>query len=123
MKLLLSISLLAFSGNAMAEWVEYSTRSNGDIHFYDTTRMEKHGDVISVWTRVRYKRSVMAASSYQSLLRLDCAERTETVLQSTFYTDKEWGKPAMATNTNAKPKQIVGENSPSDLLISILCEG
>jgi len=63
----------------------------------------------------------MAASSYQSLLKLDCAANTETVLQSTFYTDKEWQKPAMATNTIAKPKTVVQPNSASGQLFSILC--
>jgi len=55
----------------------------------------------------------MAASSYQSLLTLDCSENSETVLQNTFYTDKDWKKPAMATNKNVKPKKMVKPNSYS----------
>jgi len=57
----------------------------------------------------------MAASSYQSFLTLDCSENSETVLQSTFYTDRDWNKPAMATNTTAKPA--------TQQLINILCKG
>jgi len=122
MKPLLSILLLAFSSGAMAEWIEYSTRPNGDVFFYDNARVEKNGPQISVWTRVRFKRSVMAASSYQSLLRLDCSEYSETVLQSTFYTDKDWNTPAMATNTNVKPKKIIKESSATGQLVKILCK-
>ena len=121
MKQALSILLLFLSSNVMAEWTEYSTRPNGDVFFYDTARVEKNGSLISVWTRVRYKRSVMAASSYQSLLRLDCSENSETVIQSTFYTDKDWNTPAMATNTNPKPKTTVAPNSTTGQLVSILC--
>jgi len=121
MKQVLSIFLLFLSSNVMAEWTEYSTRPNGDVFFYDNARVEKNGSLISVWTRVRYKRSVMAASSYQSLLRLDCSENSETVIQSTFYTDKDWNTPAMATNTNAKPKKYIKANSATRQLINILC--
>jgi len=106
----------------MAEWVEYSTASNGDVYFYDNARVEKNGNQFSVWTRIRYKTSVMAALSYQSLLNLDCSENSETVLQSTFYNDKDWNKQAMATNTNAKPKTMVKPNSATGQLINILCK-
>lgn len=106
----------------MAEWIEYTTRSNGDVYFYDDARIEKNGNQISVWTRVRYKTSVMAASSYQSFLTLDCSENSETVLQSTFYTDRDWNKPAMATNTTAKPKITIKENSATGQLVDILCK-
>ena len=122
MKQVLSIFLLFLSSNVMAEWTEYSTRPNGDVFFYDTARVEKNGSLISVWTRVRYKRSVMAASSYQSLLRLDCSENSETVIQSTFYTDKDWNTPAMATNTNVKPAISIKENSATGQLANILCK-
>lgn len=122
MKQFLSIMLLTFSCNVMAEWVEFTVRSNGDVYFYDDGRVEKNGNQISVWTRIRYKTSVMAASSYQSFLRLDCSEDSETVLQSTFYSDKNWNKPAMATNTNAKPKKYVKENSATGHLINLLCK-
>jgi len=106
----------------MADWVEYSTKSNGDVFFYDNERVEKNDNQITVWTRVRFKTSVMAASSYQSFLRLDCYENSETVLQSTFYTDKDWSSPAMATNTNAKPKKMIQRNSATGQLVSILCK-
>jgi len=121
MKPLLSIFLLIISCNAMAEWIEYATKSNGDIFFFDNARVEKVGSEISVWSRVRFKTSVMAASSYRSHLKLDCSENSETVLQSTFYTDKDWNTPAMATNTNAKPKKKINPKSPTGQLAKILC--
>ena len=114
--------LLGISCNSVAAWVEYSTMPNGDVHFYDDARVEKDNSHISVWTRIRYKTSVMAASSYQSHVRLDCIEKSETVLQSTFYTDKDWIKPAMATNTNEKPKTLIQENSAAWKLADILCK-
>ncbi len=121
MKQIILISLLTFSSTALAQWIEFSTKSNGDVYFYDDARVEKKGNEISVWTRIRYKTSVMAASSYQSLVKLNCVENSETILQSTFFTDKDWVKPAMATNTNAKPKTYAKENSATQQLISILC--
>ncbi|MFK8049722.1 MAG: surface-adhesin E family protein [Halioglobus sp.] len=122
MKQLLTIVLLTFSFNVLAEWTEFSTKSNGDVFYFDNARVEKNGDEISVWTRVRYKTSVMAASSFQSLLKLDCSENSETIVQSTFFTDKHWSNPAMATNTNVKPKTYVKENSATAQLIRILCK-
>lgn len=122
MKQLLPIILLVVSCDSMAEWIEYSTMPNGDVYFYDNARIENNNDQISIWTRVRYKTSVMAASSYQSFLRLDCSENSETVLQNTFYTDRNWNTPAMATNTNAKPKKYIKPNSAAGRLLDILCK-
>ena len=121
MKHALLVALLIFSGGVKADWIEYTTRSNGDVHFYDSSRVAREGDHISVWTRAKFKRSVMAASSYQSHLRLDCQQKSETILQDTFFSDKNWTKPAMATNTHAKPMTSVKENSASWQLIGILC--
>ncbi len=122
MKKLLLILLLTFSCNTMAEWVEYSTRANGDVYFFDKARVQKNGNLVNVWNRIRYKTSVMAASSYQSLIKIDCSEYSETTLQSTFYTDKNWTTPAMATNTREKPKVSIKANSASQRLADILCQ-
>jgi len=122
MRSLLSILLLTFSSTLVAEWVEYTTRLNGDVYFYDDARVEKDGYQINVWSRVRYKTSVMGASSYQSNLRLNCSENLETTLQSTFYSDKDWNTPAMATNFNVKPEKKVKSDSATGLLIEILCK-
>jgi len=122
MKQLLLILLLAVSCQSNADWLEYSTMPNGDVHFYDNERVARNDSHIDVWTRVKYKTSVMAAYSYQSLLRLDCSENTESVLQSTFYTDRDWKTPAMATNTNVKPKILVKPNSATGQLLKILCK-
>jgi len=122
MKKLFSIFLLAFSCNSIAGWVEYSTQANGDVFFFDDARIETNGDQINVWSRVRYKTSVMGAASYQSFLRLDCSKNSETELQSTFYSDGEWSKPAMATNTNAKPEKQIKPGSASLRLVNLLCK-
>ena len=122
MKQLLPIILLTVSCNSMAEWIEYSSMPNGDVYLYDNSRVQKNGSQISIWTRIRYKTSVMAASSYQSFLKVDCSENSETVLQSTFYTDRDWNTPAMATNTSVKPKRTITENSSTGQLVKILCK-
>ena len=105
----------------MAEWVEYSTSANGDVSFFDDERVSRTGDLVKVWSRVRYKTSVMGASSYQRLLEIDCSAYSETTLQSTFYIDGDWSTPAMATNTRAKPTVAIEENSATALLANMLC--
>ena len=122
MKQLLLIFLMIFSCDLMAKWIEYSAKPNGDIYFFDDERVEKNGEQINVWTRIRYKTSVMGASSYQSYLRLDCSENSETTIQSTFYSDKDWVTPAMAANFNAKPEKQVKPDSATAQLIDILCK-
>ena len=119
-KLLLAL-LLAFPCNTMAEWVEYSIGSNGDVFYFDDARVQKSGDLVNVWNRTRYKTSVMGASSYQSLIKIDCSEYTESTLQRTFYSDKNWTTPAMATDTKRKPKVSINANSAAQRLADILC--
>lgn len=122
MKLILLIYFLTSPSTSMAEWVKYSTRTNGDVFFFDDARVQKNGNSISVWNRVQYKSSLMGASSHQSFLRIDCSEYSETTLQSTFYSDKNWNIPAMATNTREKPKQTINANSSTERLANILCK-
>jgi hypothetical protein len=122
LKILLLVTLLGFSGNAMAQWAEYATAANGDVFYFDDARVQKDGNLVSVWNRIQYKTSVMGASSYQSLMNIDCSEHSETTLQSTFYTDKNWTTPAMATNTKKKPKRSIKENSATRRLATILCQ-
>ena len=122
LKNLLLVTLLGLSCNTMAEWVEYSTGTNGEVFYFDDARVQKDGNLVSVWNRIRYQTSVMGAASYQSFMRIDCSEYSESTLQSTFYTDKNWTNPAMATNTKKKPKLSINENSATQRLANILCQ-
>ena len=109
------------AGAGEGEWVMYTEEPNGDVHFYDTSRVEEIDALRRVWNGIRYKTSVMGASSYLSLLEIDCSERTEKVLQSTFFTDKHWKKPAMSTDTKEKPKSQISVGSATERLTEILC--
>jgi Surface-adhesin protein E len=104
------------------EWVQYAQKPNGDRYFFDPSRVERNADSRRVWSGIRYKTSVMGASSFLSLLEIDCSERTERVLQSTFFTDKHWKKPAMMTNTKEGPKRPVVAGSETERLVEILCD-
>ncbi|MDJ0739618.1 MAG: hypothetical protein QNJ91_07860 [Gammaproteobacteria bacterium] len=115
-------TLLTLSCNATAEWIEYSVAANGDAFYFDNTRVQKDGDLVDVWSRTRYQSSVMGASSYQSLMQLNCAEHSETTLQSTFYIDNNWSSPAMATNTRKQPEVAITANSATQRLADMLCE-
>jgi hypothetical protein len=110
------------TGAGDGEWVMYAEELNGDVYFYDASRVEKTATLRRVWNGIRYKRSVMGASSYLTLLEIDCSERTERILQSTFFTDKNWKEPAMMTNTTEKPKRQIAAGSPTERLTGILCD-
>ena len=118
----LLIMLLGFSCNSMAAWVEYSTGANGDVFYFDDARVQKDGDLVNVWNRIRYKTSVMGASSYQSLIEIDCSEYSETTLQRTFYSDKNWTTRAMATDMKMKPNVSIDANSATQRLADRLCQ-
>lgn len=103
------------------DWRVYSKQENGDVYLYDTSRVEEASGSYQVWSRVRYKTSVMGASSYQSLLELNCTERTERTLQRTFFSDRQWEKPAMKTDMQEKPKRPIANGSATERLFEILC--
>ncbi len=108
-------------GDDNAPWREYSQQPNGDIHFFDASRVETTANVHKVWSRVRYKTSVMGAASYQSLVEIDCVQGTEQILQNTFFSDKHWKEPSMGTDTAAKPKRPIEKGSATERLSGILC--
>jgi predicted Zn-dependent protease len=118
-------SLAVFSGNNSyadaSEWRIYFEESNGNIYFFDASRVNSKSNLREVWTRIRYKASVMGASSYQSLIEVDCSERAERTVQRTFFSDKHWEDPAMSTDMKSKPKRSIREGSATERLSEILC--
>ena len=104
-----------------SDWRVYSKEANGDVHFFDPSRVEETREAHRVWIRIQYKTSVMGASSYQSLMELDCSARTERILQRTFFSDDGWEKPAMNTDFREKPKRPIAEGSASARLSEIVC--
>lgn len=120
-----SVGSVVVASEALAvgdgEWRVYSQELNGDVYFYDTSRVKKDINIHRVWSRVRYKTSIMGASSYQSLVEIDCSERTERVMQNTFFSDKQWKKPAMKTDVSEKPKRLIINGSATERLSEILC--
>jgi len=110
------------AGDGEDAWRMYSQELNGDVYFFDNSRVKRIVNLQKVWNRVRYKTSVMGASSYQSLLEIDCSERTERILQNTYFSDKHWKKPAMNTDMTEKPKRLIAKGSATERLSEILCD-
>ena len=105
-----------------SEWVMYAEEANGDLYFYDRSRVEKTDNLRRVWNGIRYKTSVMGAFSFLSLLEIDCSERTEKTLQSTFFTDENWEKAAMKTDMSEKQKTQIAVGSTTEHLTEIVCD-
>lgn len=114
-----SVASVTCSGESL--WVKYAEEANGDLFFYDASRVETIGTLRHICIGVRYKTSVMGASSFLSLLEIDCSERMERTLQSTFFTDKHWRRAAMKTDTTAKPKKRIAVGSTTERLTEIVC--
>ena len=109
------------SADGDSDWRQYSRQANGDVYFYDASRVEGTADVRTVWKRIRYKRSVMAAASYQSHLQIDCSERTVKILRRTFFSDKNWEERAMNTDMKEKPKRPIAAGSAAERLSETVC--
>ncbi|MDU8942876.1 surface-adhesin E family protein [Ovoidimarina sediminis] len=126
--LIVSAALAVSNGNALAsggqdgEWVMYAEKANGDLYFYDPSRVERIDALRRVWSGVRYKTSVMGAASFLTLLEIDCLEQTQRILQSTFFTDENWQNPAMKTDTKEKPKNGIAVGSTTERLAQVVCD-
>ena len=113
----------AFAGSAAdGEWVMYAEEANGNLHFYDPSRVEKIDALRLVWSGVQYKTSLMGAFSFLNLLEIDCSNRTEKTLQSTFYSDKHWERPAMKTDTSETANRQIEAGSTMERLAAIVCK-
>lgn len=120
LSLMMASTASATSGDDGA-WRPYSREPNGDVHFFDPSRVDTSAKLHRVWNRIRYKTSVMGASSYQSRVEIDCAGRTQRILQNTFFADKHWTTPSMNTDMFAKPKRPIVKGSAADRLSGLVC--
>ncbi len=109
--------------NAAAEsnWSIYSEEANGDVYFFDVSRVDEVSNLRTVWQRIRYKTSVMAASSYESQLEIDCSAQTEQILQRTFFSDRNWEEPAMSPDKKKKRKRAIKKGSANERLAALVC--
>lgn len=114
-------SLSSAGGDGQGDWRTYSQELNGDVYFFDASRVEASSNLRKVWSRIRYKTSVMGAQSYESLLEIDCSESSERILQNTFFSDRHWKRPAMNTDMTKKPKHEIERDSASERLFGIVC--
>ena len=71
------IFTFGFWNNAQAEWMKYARSSNGDIHYFEQTNVNKNSTSIIIRNRVRYYASLMGAKSYESLLLINCNYQLE----------------------------------------------
>jgi len=115
-------SEISLASDGEDKWRIYSKEPNGDIYFFNPSRVNKVDNLHRVWSRVRYKTSVMGAQSYQSLLEIDCTEQTDKILQNTFFSDKNWERPAISTDKTEKPKRPIVKDSAGWRLSKILCD-
>jgi hypothetical protein len=117
-----TINNASAAGVGEGEWVMYAQDANGDVHFYDPSQVEKIGMQRRVLHGVRYRTSVMGASSFSSLMEIDCFEWTEKALQRTYFIDEHWLKAAMKTDTTEKPKRSIVAGSSKAQLAEIVCD-
>lgn len=113
----------SIAGDSEGDWIQYAEEANGDLYFYNRSPVEQTDTMRRVWNGIRYKTSLMGAFSFSSLVEIDCVESTEKTLQSTFFSDKNWEKAAMATDTREKPKKPIVTESPMERLKEIMCDG
>ncbi len=109
------------TGTADRDWIKYAEEANGNLHFYDRSRVEQIDAVWRVWNGIRYKTSLMGAFSFNSLLEIDCSSRTEKTLQSTFFSDKNWEQAAMKTDTTVSANRQIEAGSTIERLADIVC--
>lgn len=112
----------AASDGADNGWVKYAEEANGDLYFYDPSRIEPIDAMRRVWNGIQYKTSLMGAFSFNSLLEIDCSNRTEKTLQSTFFSDKNWEQAAMKTDTTVSENRQIEAGSTMDRLADLVCD-
>lgn len=100
----------------------YAETANGNLFFYDVSRVERIDALRRVWNGIRYKTSLMGAFSFESLLEIDCSSRTEKTLQSTFFSDKNWETAAMKTDTSVSAARQIEVGSEMEQLADIVCD-
>lgn len=121
MKKFAIILLCMFPLTANAEWVEYKTMENGDVYFFDNSRVNVEGAIVRVLNRTRYQTSLMGAESHESELKINCNDRTHAIVRNTFYNDKDWKTPAMAPDNIERPPAMIKPGSAIASLAHILC--
>ena len=107
--------------DSAAHWSVYFEKPNGDTYFFQEASSRADRGLMQVWRRIQFGASVMGAYSYQDLVEIDCSGGQEKILQVTFFSDRTWRKPAMATDTHEKPARDIQPGDPTEALFKRLC--
>ena len=120
MRKILIIIIMPLCSFASASWEKYGENSFGDQFWYDSENIERDGESVLVWQRIRYgKVTSYGDKSSLFLYRLDCQKNVSQYIKNIYYTDLNWSKK----NWTAKrgQKLVIQPGSMLAKLSNLVC--
>ena len=121
MKTLIFTCLLAISTGLSAEWALFATNVDGNKYWIDRESLRKKENNVWVWARERYAKQLGGvAGSCLTHYKIDCKNFSIQILESTFYSDKNWKKILQSEKSQHQSSHIP-PNSAWETLANIVC--
>jgi len=83
--LLLTALLMLAAPQALGEWRQYGSNSQGTVFYIDFASLRKNGDFRTVWELQDFKAPVMSALSVRILMEYDCTKKRNRALSMSAF--------------------------------------
>ena len=119
--LLLLPILIPLGASGHDEWILFATNGNGNKYWVDRGSLKEDGTNMRVWARERYSEKLGGvAGACLTHYSINCEEYSIRILESTFYSDKNW-KSAIQTEKSNHKTTTIPRDSAWEILATIVC--
>ena len=125
--LLLILSLLLITTNALAEWKFYDLSKSGGMNYYDDSSITRNGDKVKVMHYANFSQDdeltkLTKMASARVLYEIDCVNETREILEFKAFSKTDL-KGDMTDAMNLKPKiENIVPDSIGAVLMKLVCK-
>jgi hypothetical protein len=124
-KVILLMLLAAVSGNAVAEWVEF-TRNNDFVGYIDTANIVEADNKLKVWSLLDYSTvKTISGKSYLSVKaqhEFDCGKGQAGKLFTSLHSGNMGRDGVVSSSYRSENMEPVQPGSILELILKIVCE-
>ena len=114
------LSLMPAAPAYAANWVYVTTDPDNTVYYYDFDTIQRSGNQVTFWQKADHSRDkTVKQRETRTRYRYDCAMRTHTLLQLTFYYPDGNNQTFIWNTYEQKTREIIPDTSGEAILETV----